>query len=131
MIFYLLFRSLYMDICLPVCGGVFRKFFKISSTYIGKFSSLCGGVSSNFFKKSSYYNWTLTIPFGGVFLEIRSNLLSLYYYWTLPVRNLNGLRETFSLKQRAPHQIRTTESKNFVLFWKISLYYNWKLPARK
>ena len=69
-------------------GVFFRKFLKISSTYIGKFSPLCGGVSPNFFKKSSYYNWKLTIPFGGVFLEIRSNLLSLYYYWTLPVRKL-------------------------------------------
>ena len=63
-------------------------FLKISSTYIGKFSSLCGGVSPNFFKKSSYYNWKLTIPFGGVFLEIRGNLLFLYYYWTLPVQKL-------------------------------------------
>ena len=38
---FLKFPTLYMDICLPVCGGVFRKFLKISSTYIGKFSSLC------------------------------------------------------------------------------------------
>ena len=42
-----------MDICLPVCGGVFRKFLKISSTYIGKFSSLCGGISLNIFKNTS------------------------------------------------------------------------------
>lgn len=70
-----------MDICLPVCGGVFRKFLKISSTYIGKFSSLCGGVSPNFFKKSSYYNWKLTIPFGGVFPEeIKVLLLILESY---------------------------------------------------
>ena len=75
MICYLLFRSLYMDICLPVCGDVFRKFLKISSTYIGKFSSLCGGVSANFFKKSSYYYWTLLILFGGVFLEIRAKFI--------------------------------------------------------
>ena len=37
----------------------------------------------------------------------------------------------FSLRQRSPHYIWTTESKNFVLFEKeISLYYNWRLPAR-
>ena len=33
--------------------GVFRKFLKISSTYIGKFSSLCGGISLNIFKNTS------------------------------------------------------------------------------
>lgn len=84
-----------MDICLPVCGGVFRKFLKISSTYIGKFSSLCGGVSPNFFKKSSYYNWTFTNLFVGVFLEIRGNLFFLYHYWTLPVRNLMVYEKPF------------------------------------
>ena len=100
-------RSLYMDICLPVCRGVFRKFLKISSTYIGKFSSLCGGVSANFFEKSSYYNWTL------------------------PVRKLTVCTKLFSLRQRSSHYIWTTESKNFVFFRKeISLYYNWKLTGR-
>ena len=132
MICYLLFRSLYMDICLPVCGGVFRKFLKISSTYIGKVSSLCGGISLNFFKKSSYYNWKLTVPFGGVFLEIRGNLLSLYYYWTLPVQNLMVYGKLFSCRRKSLRYIWTTERKNFVFFRKeISLYYYWKLPARK
>ena len=117
---------------MPVCGGVFRKFLKISSTYIGKFSSLCGGVSANFFKKSSYYYWTLLILFGGVFLEIFGNLFPIYYYWTLPGRYLMVCEKLFSLRQRSPHYIWTTESKNFVFFRKeISLYYNWKLPARK
>ena len=37
----------------------------------------------------------------------------------------------FSYRRKSFHYIWTTESKNFVLFWKeISLYYNWKLPAR-
>ena len=98
-----------MDFCLPACGG----------------------VSPNFFKKSSYYNWTFPILFGGVFLEIRGNLFPLYYYWTLPVRNLMICTKLFSYRRKSFHYIWTTESKNFVLFWKeISLYYNWRLPAR-
>lgn len=121
-----------MDICLPVCGGVFRKFLKISSTYIGKLSSLCGGISLNFFKKSSYYNWTFTIPFGGVFLEICGNLFYLHYYWKLLTRKLTVCTKLFSYRRKSPHYIWTTESKNFVFFRKeISLYYNWKLQARK
>ena len=37
----------------------------------------------------------------------------------------------FSYRRKSFHYIWTTESKNFVLFWKeISLYYNWKLPER-
>lgn len=90
------------------------------------------GYLTELFQKSSYYNWTLTIPFGGVFLEIRGNLLFLYYYWTLPVRKLMVYGKLFSYRRKSPHYIWTTESKNFVLFGKkISLYYNWKLPARK
>lgn len=67
MICYLLSRSLYMDISLPVCGGVFRKFLKISSTYIGNFSSLCGGVSLNIFKNPSTIIGNLPCPLAGCF----------------------------------------------------------------
>lgn len=57
-----------MDICLPVCGGgVFRKFLKISSTYIGKFSSRCGGVSLNIFKNPSTIIGNLPYPLAGCF----------------------------------------------------------------
>ena len=80
-----------MDICLPVCGG----------------------VSPNFFKKSSYYNWTLTIPFGGVFLEIRGNLLSLYYYWTLPVQKLMVYAKLFSYRRKSPDYSKTAKSAYF------------------
>lgn len=82
-----------MDICLPVCGGVFRKFLKISSTYIGIFSSHCGCISPNFFKnpptiignfkeksKRSTQNFS------------RKKLLS-HYNWTLAARNLTVYRK--------------------------------------
>ena len=39
--------------------------------------------------------------------------------------------KVFSYRRKSFHYIWTTESKNFVLFRKeISLYYNWKFPAR-
>lgn len=98
MIRYLLFRSLYMDICLPVCGGVFRKFLKISSTYIGKFSYLCGGISLNFFKKSSYYKLDTYHTFWRGVLEKILKLLLLIL--DICGTKLNGLRETFFLQKK-------------------------------
>ena len=47
-------------------------------------------------------------------------------------RKLTVCTKLFSYRRKSPHYIWTTESKNFVFFRKeISLYYNWKLPARK
>ena len=59
-------------------------------------------------------------------------MFSLYYNWKLPVWNLMVCMKLFSYRRKSFHYIWTTESKNFVLFWKeISLNYNWKLPALK
>lgn len=75
-----------MDISLPVCGGVFRKFLKISSTYIGKFSSLCGGISLNFFKNPPTIIGHLPYPLAGCFKKFVVIYFSFYYNWKLPVR---------------------------------------------
>lgn len=68
-----------MDICLPVCGGVFRKFLKISSTYIGKFSSRCGGVSLNIFKNPSTIIGNLPYPLAGCFKKF----MVIYFTFTI------------------------------------------------
>ncbi len=99
MIRYLLSRSLYMDICLPVCGGVFRKFLKISSTYIGKFSSLCGGISLNFFKNPSTIIGNLTCLLTGCFKKFAVIFFPLLLLDTSCTK-LNGLHETFFIKTK-------------------------------
>ena len=131
MICYLLSRSLYMDICLPVCGGVFRKFLKTSLLILESFHLFVRVFNWTFSKNLPTIIGNLPYPLAGCFKKF-AVIFFLYYYWTLPVRNLMVYAKLFSLRQRSPHCIWTTESKNFVFFRKkISLYYNWKLPARK
>ena len=118
MICYLLFRSLYMDICLPVCGGVFRWFLKISSTYIGKFSSLCGGISPNFFKNPPTIIGHLPYPLAGCF---RKKLKASYLYWKVTTL-LSGYFTKF-LRKNFSHLTKDTKIRKFGVYRKIFLPY--------